>query len=134
MMPYFHKTVMDEYTKRKLKVLIHLAMVDGKFHSAEKALISEFVRDKGFEVDEFQLMKMSKENINDVGEIDDKGEMLFLALKLVKADNVIMESELTFCREIALKLKFNPEVIDQLVNKNLSREQFDMEIKKWKTI
>jgi len=116
---------MDNYTQRKLNVLVHLAMVDGKFHKAEKALINDFVNERGFEIDEFEMLKMPSDNLEDLKSIDDKKEMLYLAYKLIRADNIVDESEVVFYKKLASRLGYKSEVVDILRREKLTRRQFD---------
>ena len=122
---------MNKYTKRKLNLLIYLANVDGKFHKAEKALLQEFVKEKGFDIGDFRLLETYDEKNHDLPLVDDKKEMLFLAIKLIQADNVIDKKELAFCKDIAAKLGYNADVIDEYAHQNLNRESFDKKIDNW---
>ncbi len=123
--------MIDYNNKQKLNLLIHLAKVDGKFHKAEKALLREFVDQEGFDAEDFRLLETAEEEIGDFHLIDDKKEMLFLALKLIHADEVIDKKEVTFCKEIAAKLGYNSAAIDQYAYRELNRETFDKTIDDW---
>lgn len=120
---------MDTTTKRKLNLLIHLAKVDGKFHDAEKALIKEFVNEKGFSVSDFDMLH--EEEFQDVHLMDDKKEILYLALKLMQADKVIDRAELAFCRDLAQKLGYKPAVVDAFADADLDRTNFENEVAEW---
>lgn len=122
---------MDDIIKRKLNILIYLAKVDGKFHKAEKVLLMDFVNENGLDPNEFKLLVKNPEDL-ETEKIIDKGEMIYLALKLIQADNVLDQNELTFCKDLAHKLGYKPEVIDSFAGKELSREVFDLEINRWK--
>lgn len=122
---------MDKFTKRKLNLLIYLAKIDGKFHKSEKALLKEFVNEEEFDVTDFRLLEPVDEKIGDLYFIDDKQEMLFLAIKLMQADKVIDKREMAFCKEIAVKLGFNASVIDEYASKVLDRKSFDETINDW---
>ncbi len=122
---------MNACTKRKLNLLIHLAKVDGKFHDAEKALIQEFVREKGFDVTDFDLLQGSEKPLKNVHQINDKKEILFLAIKLMQADDVIHNSEMAFCRKLAQKLGYKPAIIDAYAHMALDRFYFENVIHQW---
>ena len=122
---------MDKYTKRKLNLLIYLARVDGKFHRAEKAILKEFVNEKGFDMEEFRLLKPMAKNSHDLPLADDKKEMLFLAIRLMQADKVIDRKEMEFCKEIASKLGYDAAVVDEYAHHELDRESFDATIDDW---
>lgn len=121
---------MDETTQRKLNILVHLARIDGDFNKSEKALLTEYVTDRGFNKEDFHLLSDTEED--DLAFIDDKAEMLFLLLKVMHADGVIEEGEIVFCRRLAEKLNFKPEVIDHFSKIPMPmREEFDKQLKAW---
>ena len=122
---------MNKYTKRKLNLLIYLAQVDGKFHKAEKALLEEFVNEKGFDIKDFRLLEPMDENSHDLPSTDDKKEMLYLAIKLMQADKVIDKKELEFCKEIASKLGYDATVVEEYAHHELDRKSFDEKINDW---
>ena len=116
---------MDKSTMRKLNLLVHLAIIDGDFHKSEKTLIHEFLIEKGFDSDDFNFLKTSNENLEDLHLIDDKLEIMYLAIKLIQADGIIDPRELEFCRKLALKLGFDPSKIDFFLDKQFTRTAFD---------
>ena len=122
---------MDTCTKRKLNLLIHLAKVDGKFHDAEQALIKEFVQEKGFDVTDFDLLQVSEKPLKNLNQINNKKEILFLAIKLMQADDVIHNSEMAFCRKLAQKLGYKPAIIDAYANMAMDRVYFESVIQQW---
>lgn len=122
---------MDETLKRKLNILIFLAKVDGKFHKAERALLDEFVRENNLDESEFKSLLAHPEQL-DAENIIDKVGMMYLALKVINADGHLDELEIKYCHELAEKLGFKPELVDQFASKNLSKEEFAMEANAYK--
>lgn len=122
---------MNIYTERKLNLLVYLAKVDGKFHKAEKALIKEFVNEKGFDLKDFKLLGSSNDTDLNLPSMDDKKEVLFLAIKLIQADSVINKNELDFCREMAIKLGYKAGVVDEFAHCELERGSFDKTVDDW---
>ena len=123
---------MDDFIKKKLNLLTHLAKVDGKFHKSEKALIKAIAEQAGLKPDEFHLLEPQDNGLDDLSAIDDRCEMLYLALRLMQADNKIREEEIAFCEELAKKLNYNPEVSRYYAYKKLpDREEFDHEVTRW---
>lgn len=122
---------MDVHIKQKLNLLIHLALVDGKFHKAEKALLEEFVAEMGFDTKDFQLLALSETKTDELTRLDDKKEMLFLALRLIRADNFIDKKELAFCKDIATKLGYDAAIIDEYAHGTLDRASFDKSVNNW---
>lgn len=125
----------DVFTERKMNVLVHLAKVDGDFHKSERKLIEEIAIEKGFDVHDFNLLREPNNPLDELGTIDDKAEMLYLSLKLIQVDDVIRNEEVSFCKELAIKLGYKPEVIDHYAHQPLPiREDFDKQLIKWANI
>jgi len=123
---------MDVFTKRKMNVLIHLAKIDGDFHKSERKLIQEIIEEKGFDAKDFHLVEENGNSLADIDTIDDKGEMLYLALKLIQADDIIRDEEVIFCKQLAEKLSYKPEVVDHFAYKELpDRAEFDKNLTNW---
>lgn len=118
---------MNVLEKRKLNLLVHLAKVDGRFEKSEQELLKSFIREKGLttsSINEQQPIKFS-----DFIHSNEKIELLYWSLRLIQADEVIHEKELLFCRNLALKLNFKPEVIDRFAHNPLpSFVDFDREV------
>jgi uncharacterized tellurite resistance protein B-like protein len=108
---------MDQLLRKKINLLVHLANADGNFDVSEKAFIKDLLTEKG--VDHKQLDAFVAGSLEDMHTIVDKEQALYWALQLVKADGVIHIDELAFCKAIAFRLKFLPEVVDEYVMKDL---------------
>lgn len=122
---------MNTLERKKFNMLVHLAKADGKFEKSEKDLLKLFLSEKG--LDESQLYKEEQPmNFNDFTDADAKVELLYWAIKLIQADQVIHEKEILFCKNLALKLKFKEEIIDQYAHSTLpDYARFEQEIKKF---
>ena len=108
---------MDQVLQKKINLLIHLANADGNFDVSEKAFIKDLLTERG--IDHKKMEAFEKSNLNDIQTIVDKEQALYWALQLVKTDGVIHVDEIAFCKAIAFRLKFLPEVVDEYVNKDL---------------
>lgn len=108
---------MDQVLQKKINLLIHLANADGHFDVSERAFIKDLLTQKG--IDHKNLDAFEKGNLGDVHTIVDKEQALYWALQLVKVDGVIHTDELAFCKAVAFRLKFLPEVVDEYVKKDL---------------
>jgi uncharacterized membrane protein YebE (DUF533 family) len=108
---------MDALLKKKINLLIHLANADGTFDVSERAYIKDLLTEKG--IDHKKLDAFEKGSLDDIHTIVDKEQALYWALQLAKADGVIHTDELAFCKAVAFRLKFLPEIIDAYVNKEL---------------
>lgn len=99
-------------------MLIHLANADGHFDVTEKAFIKDLLIERGVNHKELNEA-LAKDSLRDMHTIVDKEQALYWALQLAKADGVLHTDELAFCKTVAFRLKFLPEVIDAYKDKTL---------------
>jgi uncharacterized tellurite resistance protein B-like protein len=108
---------MDQVLRRKINLLIHLANADGHFDVSEKAFIKDLLIERG--IDHHKLENFESAGLGDLHTIVEKEQALYWALQLIKADGAIHSDEIAFCKAIAFRLKFLPEVIDEYLTKEL---------------
>ena len=116
---------MNEILRKKLNLLVHLANVDGNFEESEREVLTSMLKEAGE-----PNMKYS-ESVGHVG-LDDftdskisKHDILYWALRLIKADGIIHADEAAYCKALAVKLNYKPEVVDFFVTNELgSRQEF----------
>lgn len=108
---------MDQVLQKKINLLIHLANADGHMDVSERAFLKDLLTEKG--IDHRNLDDFEKRGLEDVHTIVDKEQALYWALQLVKVDGIIHSDEVAFCKAVAFRLKFLPEVIDEYINKDL---------------
>jgi tellurite resistance protein len=119
---------MNEVVRKKLNLLVHLANLDGKFDQTERDVLSSMLKEAGTAIDQFS------ENgkpilLSDYDNGVDKIDVLYWAIRLIKADGKIHPDELAFCKALALKLGFNLSVLDVLVSEPiLSKAEFEEKI------
>ena len=120
---------MQTLEKRKLNLLVHLAKVDGRFEKSEQELLKLFVREKG--LDESQLHDEEHPiKLSDFTHSGEKIELLHWALRLIQADKIIHDKEVLFCKNLASKLNFKPEIIDHYAHSSLPEyAAFEHEVK-----
>lgn len=111
---------MDIKTKNKIDLLVGLAAVDNNFHTLEKRIINEVLQHYNAEnyvikpvFDNFKLL-------HEADQLDDKEELLYLALRIILADQNKHSDEIAFVKVLALKLGFRPEIVDYISNNGLS--------------
>ncbi len=109
---------MDIVTKKQLNILIQLAQADKHFAKAEREMIFRLAKDRNFSDEEVNALIRNPEPIDTLGALsyEQKLNYLYTCLELIHVDNKVFESELTFCRSIAIKLGFKKNVIDFLVD------------------
>jgi uncharacterized tellurite resistance protein B-like protein len=111
-------STLDIVAQNQLNILIHLAKADREFADAERDMIYRICREKNFPEDRLMRMMQEPMPIGSLGALsaNQKFHYLMDCIELVLVDNKIMESELIFCRSIAIKLGFKKSLIDFLVN------------------
>lgn len=110
---------MDETLKKKINLLVHLAKSDGKFHTAERQFLDSLLVERCITNYDLDKVKIDN-NFSQFASTLDKQELLYWSLQLIKADCIIHADEIAYCKALALKLKFNPSVIDQFANQETS--------------
>jgi hypothetical protein len=108
---------MDIVTKKQLNILIQLAEADKHFAKVERDMIFKIARERNFPEEMVNSLIRDPEPIESLGalSLDQKTEYLMSAIQLVFADERVYESEVIFCKNIAIKLGFNKNVIDFLI-------------------
>ena len=108
---------MDIVTKRKLNILIQLAEADKDFAKSERDMIYRIARDRKFEEETVNALIKNPEPIESLGALSQaqKFDYLTSCIELIFVDQKVLESELTFARNIAIKLGFKKSIIDYLI-------------------
>ncbi|HMV08640.1 MAG TPA: TerB family tellurite resistance protein [Cyclobacteriaceae bacterium] len=118
---------MDIVTRKKLNLLIQLAEADKHFARSEREMIYRIAKDRNFSEDDVNELIKNPEPIGSLGalSIDQKLDYLLTSIQLMFADQKIFDSELTFCRNVAIKLGFKKGIIDYFVEnyEKKSREE-----------
>jgi uncharacterized tellurite resistance protein B-like protein len=107
---------MDVILKMQLNVLIHLAMVDGKVTAEEKAVLEGIAANHGVSQYELEEMIRYPKPIESLGALsnDLKFEYLYSIVHLMNVDDDVDKREIHFCQNMALRLGYYKEVIDEL--------------------
>jgi uncharacterized tellurite resistance protein B-like protein len=105
---------MDIVTRKKLNLLIQLAESDKHFARSEREMIYRIAKDRNFSEEEVNQLIKNPEPIGSLGALssDQKLDYLLTSIELMFADQKIFDSEITFCRNIAIKLGFKKGIID----------------------
>jgi uncharacterized tellurite resistance protein B-like protein len=108
---------MDIVTKKQLNILIQLAEADKHFAKTERDMIYKIAHDRKFSDESVANLIRNPEPIDTLGALsnDQKFEYLMACIDLMFADHKIFESELIFCKSIAIKLGFKKNVVDCIV-------------------
>lgn len=123
---------MDIVTKKQLNILIQLAQADKDFAKVELDMIYKIAQDKKFSDENVKSLIRNPEPIDTLGalSIDQKFEYLTACIELIFVDQKIFASELTFCKNIAIKLGFKKNVVDFMVETyhNIIREDLKKKV------
>jgi uncharacterized membrane protein YebE (DUF533 family) len=115
---------MNTLLQKKINLLIHLAKADGHLDESEKKLILEILGETG-EHAQVDWNQSSTNSMEVATQIYDKEKLLHWALRLIKIDGILHVDEIAYCKALAIKLKFKPELIDHFSNEDLPEfEQF----------
>jgi len=106
----------DIVLKMQLNVLIHLAMVDGVISNEEKAIMESIASKHGVSPSRLEEMIRQPKPIESLGALsnDVKFEYLYNIVNLMNADKEVDQRELNFCQNLAIRLGYNKEVVDEL--------------------
>ena len=109
---------MDIVTKKQINILIQLAEADKHFAKIEREMIFKIARDRNFPEETVNALIRNPEPIDSLGalSIEQKFEYLMSAIELIHIDQNVFESEVIFCKNIAIKLGFRKNVIDFIID------------------
>lgn len=123
---------MDIVTKKQLNILIQLAEADKNFVQVERDMILKIAKDRGFPESIVNELLKNPEPIGSLGALSKEQKFKYLndCIELVFADERLFESELIFCRGIAIKLGFKKNVVDFMVTErhNMTKDQLKSRI------
>lgn len=119
---------MDIVTKKQLNLLIQLAEADKHFAKIERDMIFKIAKERNFPEEAVNELIRNPEPIDSLGALsnDQKFEYLMSSIEMVFIDQNVFESEILFCKNIAIKLGFKKNVIDYIMENfgKKPREEF----------
>jgi uncharacterized tellurite resistance protein B-like protein len=109
---------MDIVTRKHLNLLIQLAEADKHFAKIERDMIFKIAKERSFPDEMVQDLIKNPEPIGSLGALSTNQKFDYLAscIELIFADHKIFESEIVFCKNIAIKLGFKNGIVDYLLN------------------
>lgn len=109
---------MDIVTKKQLNILIQLAEADKHFAKIERDMIFKIAKERKFPEEEVNELIRNPQPIDSLGalSLDQKFDYLWSSIELVFVDQNVFESELIFCKNIAIKLGFKKGIIDFFID------------------
>jgi uncharacterized tellurite resistance protein B-like protein len=111
---------MDRTNKtQQLNILIQLAMADKHFAESERNMILSIGKQWGFSEEEITALIRRPEPLGTLGaglSADQKFDYLSACVALIHQDHKLFETELVFCKSIAIKLGFKKSAVDFFVD------------------
>jgi uncharacterized tellurite resistance protein B-like protein len=118
---------MDIVTEKQINLLIQLAEADKHFAKSERELIFKIAKERNFPESRVTELIRNPQPIDSLGALspEQKFDYLFSCIDLIFADQNVFESEIIFCKNIAIKLGFKKGIIDYFIEnfKNISKQQ-----------
>lgn len=101
-----------------MKLLINLAKVDGQIADKEKNYLIAIGRANGIYPDEIYPLFTQSHNVvvPDNLSADEKFELLFTLIQLMKLDERMYREEIVFCGQVAAKLGYDKHVMFELLS------------------
>jgi uncharacterized tellurite resistance protein B-like protein len=111
-----HMDTMDIVTKKQLNILIQLAEADKHFAKVEREMVFRIAKQRNFAEAVVNDLIRNPEPIESLGALSNEQKFSYLidCIELMFADQKVFESEVIFCKSIAIKLGFKKTVIDYL--------------------
>jgi hypothetical protein len=103
--------------KSQINVLVQLAHLDKHFADVERDMIFRIWHGHNLTDDEIGTMIQNPEPVGTLGALSPRQKLNYLldCIELIYADNKVYDSELLFCRSIAIKMGLRKSVIDFLI-------------------
>jgi uncharacterized tellurite resistance protein B-like protein len=119
---------MDIVTKNKINILIQLAEADKHFAKEEREMIYKIAKEHGFPDEQVADLIRSPQPIVSLGALstEQKVNYLISSIELIFVDQKVFESEVKLSKSIAIKLGFNKNVVDYLVENFNKRSQEEL--------
>lgn len=121
---------MDIVTRKKLNILIQLALSDNDFADSEREMINQVARERNFPQDALNELIANPEPIGSLGALSEKQKLDYLisSIELVLADSKVKESEIRMSEHIAIKLGFFKTVVSHLLSNRGKRPLRDLQL------
>jgi uncharacterized tellurite resistance protein B-like protein len=108
---------LDIVTKNHLNVLIQLAHADKHFAAEEKEMVYRVGKEMNFPEDQVEQLIQKPEPVGTMGALSHEQKLSYLldCIEMVFIDKKVCESELNFCRGLAINMGLKKSVIEFLI-------------------
>ena len=109
---------MNIVAKSQINVLVQLAHIEKHFADAERDLIFRVGHGHNLSDDEIGKLIQNPQPVGTLGALSPSQKLNYLldCIELIYADNKVFDSEILFCRSIAIKMGLKKTVIDFLID------------------
>lgn len=107
-----------KYKKGHLENLVALAKIDGHFHDKEKDFLFDIGLKYGLKPRQIEeiFLHTGSSQFYIPSSHEQKMGVLFDTVGLMMADEVIEDSEMAFCKEMALEMKYDTEILNDMID------------------
>jgi hypothetical protein len=120
---------MNIVDKSHMNVLIQLAKADKDFSVEERDMIFRVGHDHNFSDAEIVNLMGNPEPVGTLGALSPSQKLSYLlnCVELIFVDKKVLESELKFCRSIAMKMGLKINVIDFLIENRTTLQKNELQ-------
>lgn len=107
-----------KFKKSHLSNLIALAKIDGDFQEVEEQLIYKIGQKyklKDWQIEDM-ILNEERPEIQIPITHPQKMEQLYDLIRMIYADKVVAENEISFCKKITTSFGFKPQIVDWLIS------------------
>lgn len=101
---------------RQISVLVHLSNADKDFAEEERKFIYDVGERNGLSREEIDKIIENPAGIGDLKSLppDEKFDYMLEVIQLMKVDNKVRQTEITFCEIMAMKLGYRAGIVPEL--------------------
>ena len=115
-MPQNSDARLTQHAEYLLRVLVALACADGEFHPREEMLVRRIARSHQVSNEVLEKLIEEKKSVENFSKLSyqERFDILYNLLLMMKADNVVMDEELSLIQKMATNLGFQHSAIMEL--------------------
>lgn len=127
---------MDIVTRKKLNILIQLAMADRDFAIVEREMIYRIARERNYPMEAVNELINNPEPIGTLGALSEqqKADYLLSSIEMVLADHRVVDSEIVMSQHIAIKLGYGKNVVNHLIANYEKRSTQDLRLSEFRQL
>ena len=120
-----------------LNILVQLAMVDGETDDTELELIREIGKSNRLSDEDIEKVIETTDASDSLPSLDqltadEKAELMYNLVLMMKADGIVHKNEMTFCLKVTKKLGFDDNALYELVSSTDVDQELNLDKEKLK--